>query len=146
MHLRESEYVEMGLAARWLDAARAKNAYNYALQFSAKTHYGLCEATVDHIEHLDIDSYTAADAWLKARLASDGTVQVIYGDDEVCVMSAQDFLMKWQEIFVPGRDDAVVLHNLSLDALFYCHEKELEYGQRKAQPLVPSDGFAARRD
>lgn len=88
MKLRESEYLENGLAARWLDALRAKNAYDYALQFSAKTRYGLCEATVDRIEHLDIESRAVADAWLRRRLPIDGTVHVVYGDDEVCVVPA----------------------------------------------------------
>lgn len=132
MNLRESEYLESGLTARWLDTARAESAYKYALQFSAKTDYGLCEATVDQIEHHDIESYTVADAWLKARLPADGTVQVVYGADEVCVISAAEFLAKWKEIFVPTRDDAVVLHNLGSGVLFYCHEEELEYGNRKA--------------
>jgi len=132
MNFRESEYLENGLAARWLDLVRAKSAYDYALQFGATRHYGLCKATVDRIEHLDIESYTVADAWLKDRMPADGTVQVVYGDDEVCVIPAAEFLAKWQDIFVPARDDAIVLHNLGTGVLFYCHEEELEYGHRKA--------------
>lgn len=132
MNLRQSEYSENRLSAHWLDKARAKNAYDYALQFSAKTHYGLSSTTVSQIEHLDIESYSVADAWLKDRISAEGTVQIVYGDDDVCVLPANEFLAKWQDIFVPARDDAVVLHNLSPDVLFYCHEEELEYGQRKA--------------
>lgn len=132
MNLRQSEYSENGLSARWLDPVRAKNAYDYALQFSAKTHYGLNSATVDQLERLEVESYSVADAWLKGRLPADRTVQIVYGDDDVCVLPAIEFLAKWQDIFVPARDDAVVLHNLGSGVLFYCHEEELEYGQRKA--------------
>lgn len=131
MNLRESEYIENGLAARWLDASRAENAYNYALRFSADSRYGLSELTVSGIERLVIESYSVADAWLKSRMPSNGTVQVVYGEDEVCVLPALQFLEKWQHIFVPSRDDAVVLHSLSAGVLFYCHEEELEYGDRK---------------
>jgi hypothetical protein len=132
MSFRESEYSEIGVAARWLDPVHAKNAYNYALQFSAKRYYGLCETTVSSIEHLDIESYAVADAWVKARMSAEGTVQVVYGGSEVCVLPAAEFLANWQRIFMPARDDAIVLHNLSSGVLFYCHEEELEYGQRKA--------------
>lgn len=132
MHFREAEYLESGLAARWLDAEHAKNAYDYALKFSAKSHYGLCESTVDQIERLDIDSYTVADAWLRGRLPAEGTVQVVYGGEEVCVIPSAEFLAKWQDIFLPARDDAIVLHNLGTGVLFYCHEEELEYGYRRA--------------
>ncbi|MDR7335515.1 hypothetical protein [Roseateles asaccharophilus] len=132
MNLRKSEYLENELSARWLDPDRAKNAYSYALQFSSKDRYGLSEATVGAIEHVNIESYSVADAWLKDRLPAEGTVQVVYGDDEVCVIFASDFLAKWQSIFVPARDDAIVLHNLGKGVLFYCHEEELEFGHRKA--------------
>lgn len=33
-------------------------------------------------------------------------------------------------LFVPGRDDAIVLHNLTGAALFICHESALEFGYR----------------
>ena len=108
MNLRQSEYLENEISARWLDPERAKNAYSYALRFSAKDRYGLSEATVEGIEHINIESYTVADAWLKDRLPMEGSVQVVYGDDEVCVVPAAEFLAKWQDIFVPARDDKIV--------------------------------------
>ena len=131
MTFRQSEYLENKLSARWLDASRAKHAYDYALQFSAKHRYGLNEATVAGIEHIDMTSYAVADAWLKDRVSAEGTVQVVYGDDEVCILPAAEFIAKWQDIFLPARDDAIVLHNAGPGVLFYCHEEELEFGLRK---------------
>jgi len=132
MSFRAAEYSGIGLAARWLSSEHAVNAYNYALQFTSKDRYGLCESTVDSIERLDIESYSVADAWVKERIIAEGTVQVVYGKDQVCVIPAAEFLANWRKIFMPARDDAVVLHNLGPGVLFYCHEEELEYGQRKA--------------
>jgi hypothetical protein len=59
-----------------------------------------------------------------------GTVQVVYGPDAVFVVDAEALRKNWLNIFVPGRGDAVVLHNLSEAVLFICHERELEFGYR----------------
>ncbi len=132
MNLRQSEYAELDLNARWLDAERAKNAYEFALRFSSTKRYGLNEKTVLGVEHIDIASYPVARAWLEDRLSAEGTVQIVYGDDDVCVLPAVEFLAHWPDIFVPARDDAIILHNLAPDVLFYCHEEELEFGHRDA--------------
>ncbi|KGF80116.1 hypothetical protein IA69_20055 [Massilia sp. JS1662] len=125
------EYEALGLAARWLTRERAKNAYAHALKFSSDKRYGLNEQTTDNIERHDIESRSVADAWLKARLRAEGTLQVVYGPDDVCVVDAAPFLDCWQDVFAPSRDDAIILHNLDKTVVFYCHEEELEAGTRK---------------
>ena len=132
MNFRVAEYKELGIVARWLDPEKAKNAYEYALQFSDKTRYGLNQENVTGFERLEIASDSIADAWLSARFKKEGTVQIVYGDDEVNVLSAADFVSRWRSIFVPCRDDAIILHNLSKSILFYSHEDELEHGMRAA--------------
>ncbi len=133
MNYRRQQFDELNIEIRWLDVEHAAHAYNYALGFSSNTRYGLKTDTVSDIESLIIESYSVADSWIKGRLSGAGTVQIVYGDDDVCVISAQDFLNTWQNIFVPSRDDAVVLHNLNESILFYCHEEELEFGQRRVR-------------
>ena len=130
MNYLKLEYDELNIKSRWLDLDRAKNAYNFALQFSHSQRYGLNETTVLGIEKLIIESPAVAKAWLKSRMPETGTVQIVYDDDEVCVIDTQDFIDRWHDIFIAGRDDAIVLHNLSRTVLFYCHEEELEIGQR----------------
>jgi len=130
MNFRENEYKELGLAARWLDLEHARHAYRFALQFSNKKRYGLDESTVDDIERHLIESPSVSHAWLKARVAAEGSVQIVYGEDQVCVIETKDFLDQWQNIFLPARDDAIVLHNLNRMVIFYCHEEELEVGLR----------------
>ncbi|AKU22959.1 hypothetical protein MJ904_08420 [Massilia sp. MB5] len=128
---RPAEFDELQLQARWLDAEHARRAYAYALQYAHPRHYGLNGATVDQIEQHLIASRTVARAWLATRLSAVGTVQIVFGDDEVCVVPAAQFLASWDQLFVPSRDDAIILHNLDQTVLFYCHEEELEIGQRR---------------
>jgi len=130
MNFRIAEYRELGLAARWLDEEHARHAYEFALHYSHKTRYGLNPATVSDIERHVIESDSVAQAWLDARWPYTGTVQIVYGGDDVCVIDAKDFLAQWKNIFTPSRDDAIALHNLSNAVLFYCHEDELEVGCR----------------
>ncbi len=132
MNFRAIEYKELGIEARWLDSEKAKNAYEYALRFSDKTRYGLNHKFVLGVERIEISSTSIAEAWLCSRLINEGNVQVVYGHDEVCVMAAADFVLHWQSIFLPSRDDAIILHNLNSSIFFYCHENELEYGLRAA--------------
>lgn len=108
----------------------AKHAYEYALNFSSTKRYGLNEETVSAIDRIVIESYSVADQWLKNRINSEGTIQIVYSDTEACVVEAEKFLQNWKDLFVPSRDDAVVFHNLERTVLFYCHEEKLEVGQR----------------
>jgi hypothetical protein len=132
MHLRAAEYRKLGVAARWLEPPKAKHAYEFARQFCSSQRYGLNNKTVQSIEHHEIESYAVADAWLRSRVPSAGTLQVVYSESEVCVVEAADLLGNWQSLCVPARDDAVILHSLQPTVLFYCHEEELEVGQRAA--------------
>ena len=125
------EYEALGLKARWLTEERAKNAYAHALQFSSNKRYGLNEQTTDNVERHIIESRSIADAWLRARMRAEGTLQVVYGPDNVCVLDAAAFLSCWQDVFVPSRDDAIILHNIEKTVFFYCHEEELEAGTRR---------------
>jgi hypothetical protein len=132
MQIRAKEYEALGLDVRWLSQEKAKNAYQYASKFSSSKRYGLNEVTVKGIDHLEIESYAVANEWLKSRIPSTGTVQVVYSESQVCILESGAFLANWQSIFTPARDDAIVLHDLEPTVLFYCHEEELEVGQRIA--------------
>jgi hypothetical protein len=132
--IRNQEFSELGIPVRWLSADAAAHAYEYARSFCSSQRYGLNEATVSGIERLEISSYSVAREWLKARLPASGTVQIVYSETQACVIDSSHFLDKWPDIFVPSRDDAVVLHNLESSILFYCHEEELEVGRRSSTP------------
>ncbi|MFZ6801353.1 hypothetical protein [Undibacterium sp. Di24W] len=130
MNYRISEIEELNLDARWLSKEHAKNTYEYALQFSSSNRYGLSEATVNEIERLEIESYSVAENWVISHLESTGKVHIVFGEEEVIVLPTDQFLLNWHRIFVPSRDDAVILHSESKGIMFYCHEQEIEFGYR----------------
>lgn len=125
------QYEDAGIPARWLDAEKAAHAYEFACEYVRPDRYGLREDRVAGFESLQIQSDSAASAWVAARFPAAGTVQIVYGPGEVCVIEAEVLRKSWLSLFVPGRDDAIVLHNLTEAALFICHESELEFGYRR---------------
>ncbi|WP_457392118.1 hypothetical protein [Roseateles sp. P5_E1] len=125
------EYEDAGIAARWLGAEKAAHAYEFACQYVSPSRYGLREDRVLGFERHQIQSDSVATAWINARFPVTGTVQVVYGRDEVCVIEAEALRQSWLDVFVPGRDDAIVLHNVAEAVLFICHERELEFGYRR---------------
>ena len=132
MNYRKSKIKELKLDTRWLEKSKAKNAYDFAMKFSSTKRYGLNEETVSSIEQLIIDSDSIAKQWLSERLDGNGTVQVVYSSEEVFIIPTKQFLDNWQQIFLPARDDALIVHNLNKQVVFYCHEEELEIGERNA--------------
>jgi len=130
MNYRISEIEKLNLDVRWLSKEHAKNTYEYSIQFSSSTRYGLNEATVNEIKKLEIKSYSVAENWVISHLQSTGKVHVVFSEEEVFVLPTNQFLSNWHRMFLPSRDDAVILHSESKSILFYCHEEEIEFGYR----------------
>ncbi|MBN8740814.1 MAG: hypothetical protein BGP24_14215 [Lysobacterales bacterium 69-70] len=128
---RRRHLEKLGLSARWLDRPKAASADAYAAKFYSSQHYGLEPETVAGIEHHDVHSPSIARAWLAERFPDSGTVQIVFGRRSVCVLDSAVFLENWRNLFLPARDDVFVLHNLSRKVFFYCHEDELEVGERR---------------
>jgi hypothetical protein len=96
-----------------------------------KTRYGLDTTTVEDIERISFDDdVPAAQAWLRARVGTTEQLVVVFGDTDGFRCRAGFFLEHWQDVFVPGRDDAVIYATTSPLVLFFCHENEFEAGQR----------------
>jgi hypothetical protein len=55
---------------------------------------------------------------------------VVFGEKDCFECASGFFLEAWQDIFCPSRDDAIVYSEQSPFILFYCHEDEIEVGQR----------------
>ncbi|GAB2889237.1 hypothetical protein ACCI51_18980 [Microbulbifer echini] len=130
MDYRRQQIEELNLGERWLGAEHAQSAYDFALKYSATDRYGLNTDTVSSIDRLEIESASVAKNWLSDRLDSVGSVQVVLNENEVFVVQSDRFLESWQDIFMPARDDAMIIHNNSKIIVFYCHEDELEIGVR----------------
>ncbi|WP_444912314.1 hypothetical protein [Microbulbifer sp. PAAF003] len=131
MKYRKAEIERLNLSVRWLNSKNAKNAYDFTAKYCATDFYGLNSEVVESIFRLKIESNTITDAWLKSNFNTEGTVQVVFSENEVFILATSIFLDAWQDIFMPARDDAIVLHNDSNKILFYSHEHVLEIGQRE---------------
>ncbi len=127
-HIREFE--ENGLQAHWLEGDKARQVHSYALEFSAKGRVGLSIDTVTDIEAHTIDSESTARDWIRKRFGDHGKIHVVFGPDEVAVIDARLLIDRWQDMFLPGRDDAVVLNLQDNSVLLFSHEEILEYGLR----------------
>lgn len=128
---RRSELAGFGDRLRWLESEAARHSYEYARSFSSDVTYGLNPGTVRDIERHVIDSNNVAQGWLAARIPTDEfTVRVVLGSDEVFILPTSIFVARWRDLFLPGRDDAVVLADHADWVFFYCHEEELEFGHR----------------
>ena len=112
------EINKLNLNVRWLEPEKAKNSYQYALNFSSTQYYGLNPETVRDIEKLERYSDSVAKEWVKERLSSSNTVQVVSSDQLVFVIPADQFLENWQDMFLPVRDDAIILHNTNKTVMF----------------------------
>lgn len=130
MSFRNQEFEDLGLSVHWLESEQANETYEIALTFASKKEYGLNPETVADIKMLVIENDLESHAWLKNRMSSEGKVQVAFSSNEVCEMAADDFLDNWQDMFVPARDDVLILHSLDETILFYSHEEELHIGKR----------------
>jgi len=115
----------------WLTADEASRAYALALLYAAKSHYGLDTLTVAGIERIVFgDDISAAKAWLGAHVGVAEQLVVAFDEASCFRCDANFFLKNWQDVFVPSRDDAVVYSTASPLILFFCHENEIEAGQR----------------
>jgi hypothetical protein len=131
LNWRRDELAHFGDRLAWLREAEASSVYDRALQFTSKSHYGLDPTTVVDIEKLDVDEPgPEANAWLSRRVGA-GALLVVFGEHQVCRIEGFFFVENWQDIFCPSRDDAVILLEISGGVLFYCHEEEFEFGQRR---------------
>jgi len=126
---RRHELAHFGNQITWLDEAEATGVFDRAMLLASKSHYGLDPAAVTDIERFDVDEPgEEANAWLSRRLGI-GTLLVVFDRHQVCRMDNTFFVMNWQDLLSPSRDDAVILLEGRGVVLFYCHEDEFEIGQ-----------------
>ena len=129
MSWRRNELAVFGSEITWLPDAEALTAFRRAWDCSSSTRYGLNDEAFSSIDRLDVnDPGPEAREWLAQRVGGgDDPLLLVFGKDEVCMVRAAFFRDRWQDLFCPSRDDAVVLPEGGGWALFYCHEDEFEF-------------------
>ncbi len=129
---RQKELLHFSAVLSWLPAEDAKSDFGRAREATSKERYGLDERLWEIVDSWDVEKIGGVET--RARLALhivDPEVIVFFGHQDVCRMSREAFLMHWQDMFMPSRDDVVVMPDSGAWCLFYCHEDEFEAGRRK---------------
>jgi len=115
----------------WLTVDDAFRAYSLATLYAAKTHYGLDTSTVAEVKRIIFgDDVLAAREWLGEHVNAEEQLVVVFDETSCFRCDAEFFLKNWQDVFVPSRDDAVIYSIVSPLVMFFCHENDLEAGQR----------------
>lgn len=132
MNWHQAELQHFGEEIRWLEPAIAEAAYVFACRFDSRGHLGLNPETVTTVERLEFDAdVIRATSWLRQRLTEHTTLVVVFSEEECFRCRRTFFLDCWPDLFLPGRDDAIVYAERSEAILFVCHEGEFEFGRRK---------------
>jgi hypothetical protein len=134
MSWRAVELAEFGEQVEWLSETEAALVYARAASYLSRTHYGLDPSKMVRVERLCADHPNPeTEEWLARRVGQDGQrLLLVFDIQEVCVLRTVFFLEQWQNLFCPSRDDVVILPEKGAWVLFYCHEDEFEFGERKS--------------
>jgi hypothetical protein len=130
MDWRRSEMVSFGPGVAPLDGPEANAAYERAVGLCSRTRYGLDERAFGVIERLKVDEPSVPPGEWLAKRVGEGELLLVFGRDDAFRVSASLFLGRWQDMFLPSRDDVVILPCGGEWVLFYSHEDEFEFAQR----------------
>jgi hypothetical protein len=132
MSWRRNDLSDFGDHIAWLSEPDAAGVYGVGSSLLSRERYGLDSVRVNGIEKLNVDEDGPGHAaWIASRLGrGDATLLVIYGPDEACRVRADFFVEHWRDLFLPSRDDVIILPELGEWILFYSHEDEFEFGHR----------------
>ncbi len=137
---RQKELAHFGSKLSWLPNDAAERDFAVAREATSKERYGLDEQLWEVIERWDVEN--AGEDATRSRLARhaiDPEVIAYFSPQDVCRMSREVFLAHWQDMFMPSRDDVIVMPLSGGWCLFYCHEDEFEAGKRR-RPNSESSG------
>jgi hypothetical protein len=117
----------LGSNILWLASDDARHWYEHVDRLQSERHYGFDPTRVDIGERIKCDEATPD--WLRRRIPIQAlVVLIVFGDEEVCQLPTSTLVAEWENIFVPGRDDAIILEPDSNWVLYYHHENEFEFG------------------
>ena len=131
MNFRREQLSHFGKSIDWLLPSKSQSGFDAATSYSSNSHYGLDKTGLLNVERR-VKGSDDFNLWLANRC--DGQfAYVAYSPDCVFKTTTQFLLANWQDLFCPGRDDAITMSVDRLWVAFYCHEDEVEIGDRPAQ-------------
>lgn len=132
MSWRHQVLSEFSTEIVWLNDAQAFDACDRAWECLGRTDYGLNIQLFPTIDRLDVERAEAeAHEWLSQRIGSgNDRLFVVFDEADACTLDPCFFINHWRELFLPSRDDVVILPPHERWALYYCHEDEFQFGLR----------------
>ena len=127
-----TEIDELGVTVEWLEGEASAKAWKVGQTLDSRDRYGLDAEAVSSSERVEFgDDSERAALWLGRSLAEvQGPLVVLFGPEEVFRVGKMAFLKAWPEMFVPGRDDAIIYSESDGWCCYVSHENELEVGWR----------------
>jgi hypothetical protein len=130
MHWRVKELSWLAPAIEWLSPEDALRIYQRVDRLQSHQHYGFDPSAVRDIER--VSSETDVTAWLQERVLRSERAIVVFGCDAVCRLPVSTLIEQWRDMFLPSRDDVIIIDESREWALFYCHEDEFEFAHTPA--------------
>lgn len=131
MNLRRNELSHFSDLLAWLAKDDAKRVYDSASVKTSTERYGLDEQFWEIATRWNVSGNEEKDNAKLSSLLSEEFF-LVFGDNEVCRISRSSFIKHWRDMFVPSRDDVIVIPSSEEWCLFYCHDDEFEFGRKKA--------------
>ena len=135
MDWRKQELNEFSEEIIWLSSNDAYEKYVEALNYCSKSKYGLNELSISDIELFNIESDASeleVSPWLVNKIGhSSQELLIAYSEVNVAELSTVFFIQNWRELFLPARDDVIILPKSDKWIMFYCHEDFFEFGLRR---------------
>lgn len=130
MSRRTEELNRFSARLSWLSEEDAALVFTRANKALSQNRYGLDENTWEILEHWDVEKLglPATREKLDAHVR-DESFLICFGRKDVCRAGRTFFLDHWQDMFVPSRDDILVISESGTWAAFYWHEDEFEVGR-----------------
>ncbi len=131
MSYRKKELHESGIEGIWLNEESASEFYEYALKFMSNEKWGFDRTKVTNIVEHKVDDEETAKLWLVENMENTSLVYVVFGPKEVLGTGSKIILENWSDLFLPSRDDVLVLAQSGPKIAFYWHEDVWFVGERK---------------
>ena len=132
MSRRAQELVRFSPKLWWFLEADAALVFTRAEKAMSRERYGLDENTWEIVARWDVEKTgLKATRAMLAQYLLEESLLICFGRKDVCRLSRSLFLDHWQDMFIPSRDDVLIMSESCTWAAFYCHEDEFEIGRPK---------------
>jgi hypothetical protein len=148
MSWRRNELSRVVDPVAWLPREESAFCYIRASTAISDKHLGLDEERWLVLERWRVEDFSEEEGQTKLKaVIPDEEFLVVFDEEHVFRISRSTFLAHWRDMFLPSRDDALMISPSGAWCLFYCHEDEFEFGRKKGpnQRITDNSGASPLR-